>query len=320
MSETGAAIWAFLRRHPRERLLALFLAVIVWYAIREATSSEILIEDVPIEILRDEGLAVLDQSETATDVRFSGSRADLRDLTRNQVRVIVDARGRRREGPQTVAIGPGNVAGPRGTRPVFVRVDRVSFSLDREIEKIVPVKVDLQGTPPPGVEVERTISQPPAVTLRGPSSRIRDVESVRTLPIDMEGRQHSFRVRRPLVSPGAAGETRLDPDRAQVEIVLVERSVSRTVEGLAVLVLNEPGADAAATRVSPERVSVVIQGPAEALETVRPDDLQAFVDMRSVRAGEQQDLAVRVFTAAPIRIAAVNPPQVRVVRAESEEP
>lgn len=320
MSETGSAIWAFLRRHPRERLLALFLAVIVWYAIREATSSEILIEDVPIEILRDEGLAVLDQSETSTDVRFSGSRADLRDLTRNQVRVIVDARGGGREGPQVVAIGPGNVAAPRGTRPMFVRVDRVSFSLDREIEKSVPVKVDLQGTPPPGVEVERTISQPPVVTLRGPSSRLRDVDSVRTLPIDMEGRQHSFRVRRPLVAPGSPGETRLEPDRVQVEIVLVERSVSRTVEGLEVLVLDQPGADGSAATVSPDRVSVVVQGPAEALEVMRPDDLQAFVDVRPTKAGEPQDLPVRVFTTAPLRIAAVNPPQVRVLRAEVEEP
>jgi len=319
MSDAVAGVGAFLRRNPRERLLALLLAVVVWYAIREATSFEATIEDVPIEVLRDDGLAVLDQSDMGTDVRFSGSRTDIRDLARNQVRVVVDVRGKAREGPHTVAIGPGNVAAPRGARPVFVRVDRVSFSLDRETEKVVPVKVDLQGAPPPGVEVDRAVCSPAVVALRGPTSRLRGVESVRTLPIDLEGRQQTFRVRLALVPPGAPGETRLEPDRVQVEIEMAERAVSRTVEGVEVAVLTGVGAPRVAA-IAPARVSVTVQGRAEMLAELRPEDIRAFVDGGRGTASGAYEMRVHVFVASALRIVAVEPGSVAVTFQEGERP
>lgn len=319
MSDAVTGVGAFLRRNPRERLLALLLAVVVWYAIREATSFEATIEDVPIEVLRDDGLAVLDQSETNTDVRFSGSRTDIRDLARNQVRVVVDVRGKAREGPHAVAIGPGNVVAPRGARPVFVRVDRVSFSLDRESEKLVPVKVDLQGAPPPGIEVDRAICAPAVVTLRGPSSRLRDMESVRTLPIDMEGRQQAFKVRRALVTPGVPGETRLEPDRVQVEIQLAERAATRTIEGVDVAVLTGMGAPRVAS-LAPARVSVTVQGRAELLAELRPEDIRAFVDGGRGEAGGAYEMRVQVFIASAARVMAVEPGSVTVTFQEGERP
>jgi len=319
MTDADAGFAAFVRRNPRERLLALLLSVIVWYAIREATSFEATIEDVPIEILRDEGLAVLDQNEFSTDVRFSGSRTDIRELTRNQARVVVDVRGRAKEGPLTVAIGPGNVAAPRGARPVYVRLDRVSFSLDRETEKVLPVKVDLQGALPPGVEVDRVVCTPAVVTLRGPSSRLRDVENVRTLPIDMEGRQQSFKVRRSLLAPGAPGETRVEPDRVQVEIELTERSVLRTVERVDVAVLTGVGRPCVAA-VLPPQVSVTLQGRAALLDELRAEGIRAFVDAGGVTGRGAYELRVQAFTTAPARVVSVEPASVSVIFQEVNPP
>ncbi len=311
MVELPSGLRAFWRLNRGARLLAFLLAVIVWYAIREATSFEATVEDVPITVLHDEGMAVLDLSDESTDVRFAGARADIRDLSRAQTQVIVDVRGRSMEGRQTVPVSTANVRAPRGCRAVFVRVDRISFSLDREAEKTVPVKVDVQGAPPPGYEIDRFICSPAAVTVRGPSTQLDTLEFVRTAPIDLEGRLQSFKVRRNIVVPGPAWAARVEPDRVLVEAIVTERSAIRTIERAPVRLMSGTE-DRFAAVLDPARVNVVIQGLGEAITDLPETAIQPFVDVSGLPGAGPYDLKVRIYSSAAIRVLSVEPPTVKV--------
>ncbi len=301
----------FWRRNRGERALALTLAVIVWYAIREATSYDTVIEDVPIVVLRDEGVALLDLSDETTDVRFSGTRSDLRDLSRGQVQVVVDVRGRKAEGHQTIPIGPKNVRGPRGPRPVSLRVSQISFSLDHEVEKTVPIKVEVQGTPPPGFELERFVCTPAVATLRGPSSRLQSIDAVRTTPIEMEGRVQSFKVRRSVLPPGPGWAARVDPDRVSVEVFIVEQSATRVFERVPLRVLAEADMRLA-VGVSPRVVEVTAQGRNESLAGLDADTFLAFVELPKTLVAGRYELPIKIYTSAPIRVLSVMPPSATV--------
>jgi YbbR domain-containing protein len=294
------------RRNLGARALALALAIFVWSAIREATSYDTVVEDVPIIVRCDEGLALLDLSDESTDVRFRGTWTDIRDLSRDQVQVVVDVRGHSIEGPQTVAIGPENVRGPRGPRPVSLRVNRISFSLDHEVEKQVPVKVELQGSPPPGFEVERVMCTPAVVTLLGPSSRLENVEVVRTAPVELEGRTQSFKIRRAILPPGPGWAARVNPDRVWIEVTVIEQSATWVIEDVPLRVVVDVDSREV-VGLSPRVVDVTVQGRGESLPGLDATALIAFVEALNLTAPGQYELPVRVYTAAPVRVLSVSP-------------
>ncbi|MDZ4200467.1 MAG: CdaR family protein, partial [Kiritimatiellia bacterium] len=183
--------------HQRIWILALFLSIVVWYGIRAAISFDTLVTDVPIEIQLDEGWTVLERSDETADVRFRGSRGDIRDLNRDQTRIVIDMRGRADAGQQTTRLDLSRIRAPSGVRAVSIRPETLSLSLDREGERQIAVRADLQGAPPEGYEAQQWICTPASVTLRGPMARLEAVDVIRTAVVDLDGRVQSFRVRRP---------------------------------------------------------------------------------------------------------------------------
>lgn len=292
---------SFLTTNKGLKALSLFVAVVVWYGIRGAISFEAVLEDLPVEILHDEGWAVHEGADQTVDVRFRGSRADVRDMTRDQVSVTIDARGDPQRGVRTVSLVPRNVRAPTGARPFLFRPEQVQFSLDRESERRVPVRSDVQGQVPDGFEIDDVICTPDTVLVRAPSAQLEGVEFVRTTPIELDGRIQSFRIRKTLVPPGGA---RLDPERVQVEVLIREHASSRDMASVPVHVLMPPGVQAPV--LEPGSVIVEVQGRPEVLRGLDPGAIRAYVEMRG--SGDPAGLhPVLVHVPAGIRVVRVVP-------------
>lgn len=294
------------------KLLSLLLATIVWFAIREAISFETVISDVPVHIRHDEGWAVLERSDETVDIRFRGSRADLAELTRERIKVTVNVRGDQTNRARIVVkITPDNIKAPGGARPVHIEPEQITFSMDREGERMIPVKAEIQDKLPDGFEIEQIVCTPATVLLRGPLSKLQDVDAVHTMPIELEGRVQSFKTRRSLVAPPAVVTARLDPDRVQVELTVVEHSATRRFEGLPVGVLRPPG-PATSSDVRPERVDVEFQGRDAVLKNLTLESIHAYVDATQLGAGSRYELPVQIFAPSGLRVLSVKPDVVSV--------
>lgn len=295
------------------RGLAVFLAVVVWYAIRAAISHDTLVTDVPVEIHHDEGWAVLERSDETADIRFRGSRADVRDLIREHVRVVIDGRGQSQAGQKTVRIDPSSVRAPSGVRAISVRPETVTFSLDREGERQVPVRADLQGSLPDGYEVSQWSSTPASVLLRGPMTRVETVETIRTAPIELDGREQSFRVRRSLVPPPQLAAAKFDPDRVQVDVTILEEyTSSRVLEDVPLSLLTQPGGPAPVW-IEPDRVTVTLQGRADVLRRLDASRVLAFVDASPLAESDEVELPVVIPPIeGGVRLVSVSPSFARV--------
>jgi YbbR domain-containing protein len=292
-------------------LLAFFLAVIVWYAVRAATRFDTVVTDVPIEIQSDEGWAVLDRSAETANVRFQGSRSDVRDLDRSRVQIVIDARGQAAPGYRTVRIRTGDVRSSAPVRATLVRPDSLTFSLDREGERSIPVRVEYQGALPDGYEVDQTACSPATVTVRGPMQWLDAAEVIRTAPIDLDGRVQTFQVRRPLVAPQGLETVRMTPDRVQVEVSILEHAANHTVTGVPILLLTPPSVPAPEL-LSPGTVSVELQGRADVVRGLDAGRVRAFVDCAGALPSGEIELPVSVHVAPGVRLVSVKPSAVRV--------
>ncbi len=292
------------------KLISLFVAVVVWYGIRGAISFESVLEDLPVHIVHDEGWAIQEGEAQTVDVRFRGSRGDIRDITRDQVEVSIDARGETSPGTRSVTVSPRNVRAPPGARPIHIRPEQIAFSLDRESEITLPVVPDFQGQLPDGFEIEHVLCTPVEVAVRAPSAHLENVEGIRTAPIDLDGRIQSFRVRRALVPVGAA---RPDPDRVQIEVLIREHGSVRDTVTVPVQVLVRPGEQA--PPVSPREVLVELQGRPDVMRTLDSSNIRAYVRMDAATEPPRQTVAVRVHAPAGIRVLRITPDSVERNRA-----
>lgn len=304
------------RQRQWMRALALALAIVVWIVIREAISQEAIVFDVPVTFVHEPGFAVLERSVDTVDIRFRGSRSDLSGLKPSDLTVSVDVRNlgesRSRE---TIDLRPFMVRAPGGARAVSLTPAEIVISMDREGELDIPVRAELQDKPPEGFAVERFVCEPAAVRLRGPLSKLQEVESLVTAPIGLEGRTRSFKTRVSVLPPSGLPLARIEPERVQVEVVIAEHSATRVFERVPVRLMSKSGAPGLGrVQMAPMAVTITLQGREAILKDLTPEQILLFVDCSGVSAagGATYELPVQWVLPAGVRAVSAEPATVRL--------
>ncbi|MCS6770914.1 MAG: CdaR family protein [Kiritimatiellae bacterium] len=300
------------RNNWRLKLISVALAVFAWYAVREFTSYTSVVREVRVNVLLDEGWAVLDRSVEDVDVLCRGSQSDIRYLTRDQVRVEVDLRGRSVPGAIEVPLRPQNVKISGGARAVSVEPPELTLTLDREGERVVRVRPDIVGNPPEGFELAEITATPAEVRLQGPQGRLAAVSEVRTAPIDLEGRLKSFSLTRTILPPSELWSARVDPDRARVDVRIVERSSAAELSGIPIRLLVPPGTPQIRIIDGRDQVKLTIRGRADAVRQLTTTNVTAFVDCSGLEPGRAAELPVLVNAPAGVEIVNREPSHITV--------
>ncbi len=294
------------------KLVALVLAITSWYAIRRVISHEKVVRDVPVNILLDEGWAVLDRSANSVDVLFGGSQGAIASLHSDDIRVVADMRGEASGGSVVVPLTPKHVQGALGgVRAMQVRPAEITLSLDQEGYNQLPVKAQIVSEPPVGYEVGKVVTTPASARLYGSLQRIREVDALQTEPIDLKGRVTSFEVRTPIASPSERWVARIEPDSALVNVTLVERSTSKTLKDVRVSALLSPELGPR-VRIRPNKVDLVLSGRAELVEALEKEDLRAYVDCTDLGPSGNYTLPVRLHAVDGISATTIEPDAVSV--------
>lgn len=299
-------------RNKGAKLAALILAILAWYAVRAAISFETVVTDIPLALQVNDGWTIMSRSARTVDVVFKGSQDDIRYLNRDQVKVAVDLRGQPLQETMTVPIVPSDVTSPGAARALYVQPAEITVQLDREGEKQAPVKVDFQGSPQDGYELEKVVCTPASVRVFGPERRLAELETLYTTPVDLEDRTRSFRKNRvALAAPADGVGLRFEPDAVQVEALLVERAATQVLRDLPVDVLHPPGSRVS-VEVWPGKVTLTLKGRTEALRLANRNMVRTYVDCTEIETPAQYNLPVRVSAPPGLAVAEIEPPLVQV--------
>ncbi len=179
------------------KLLSLIFALVLWFFVMGEQKLEVGYA-VPLELKNTPaGMMVANEVPSLVDVRISGPRTLLMNLSPTDIRISVDLED----------LQPGLTTFRRLEErldiPGTLKVTRLSPSfidvkLERIKEKSVPVKVMLSGNPEPGHEVATVAVKPERVVVEGAESEIKTVNEVSTEAVDLEGVMESFTLIVPL--------------------------------------------------------------------------------------------------------------------------
>jgi len=174
-----------LLRNMPLKLVSLALATLLWFVIAGEKTSEMGLS-VPVELKNfPKDLELTGDAVNAVDVRLRASPSIIQSLGPQEVSAHVDLTGVR-EGEHIVNLTAESIRIPFGVKVVRINPSTLTLTLERTVQKVVPVRPRLLGRPAPGHEVAEVTSSPAEVRVAGPKSRVQEVEGAFTEPVSVE--------------------------------------------------------------------------------------------------------------------------------------
>ena len=305
----------------RWKIVALVLAVIVFYTVRSRISDTITLS-LPVEAEKEPGLAVLKADPFSVRVTFRGAYADLQQLGLHEMRILLRPRANASGGSELVHVRSGDVRGrPSGARVVGIEPESVMLTFDRQDQMMLPVAPPpVEGKPLRG-RVELDYS-PRMVLVKGAHRQLQEWQSadfhLQTQPVNVEGCVQSFTKNVEIATPGAAWQAEVVPREVSVKVNIVTEQSTREMRDVPVLIAA-PASRKRTWQALPSTVQVRLTGPGEVVDAITPETLVVLADARRASADEPTVVPVQVHLPPGVVLDAVESEPVAVVLLRNEE-
>ena len=176
-----------LTEHWRLKLLALLMALALWFFVGSAERTEIALA-LPVEYVGLEGPLTLEgPRREMVDVHLRATRWAAAQVSPATVRIRVDVSGLR-EGDNLVHLMPETVQAPPGVHVTRLTPAWATVRTARAATRTVQVVPQVQGRPAADHVLGPVVVDPATVQIKGPRTTIEGRTVIETLPVDVSGR------------------------------------------------------------------------------------------------------------------------------------
>jgi len=172
------------------KLLSVFLAVFLWVVVLGEQKVDVTV-NVPLTLSLPTVLMLVNELPESLEVHLRGPKTLVTSLAPRDL-TFSEPPGKLAEGENFILIREDMVRVPRGIQVVDVSPHRIRVVLESLSERDIEVSPRVEGAPAAGFVVRRVISVPARVRMSGPTSEIRRLTQVQTLPINLTGQMASF--------------------------------------------------------------------------------------------------------------------------------
>ncbi len=182
-----------------------------------------------------------------------------------------------------------------------------SISLTRGYpEKILPVKPRIIGKPAPGYYISQILANPNEIRIFGNYSKISNIDSLETIPIDVNGITKTLSVKvPPALEEGlniVEGETSL----IEVTIQVKESIIQKTLKNIPVI--PQDLSPFVSCEIEPKVVDVIVEGQNILIDKINEEDIKVFVELTNSFQVEQK-----------VKVQTILPEGLSLIRIEPEE-
>ena len=171
----------------------MFLAIFLWVVVLGEQKVDVTV-NVPLTLTLPAGLMLVNDLRESLEVHLRGPKTLVTSLAPREV-TFSEPPGKLVEGENFIPIREDMVRVPRGIQVMDAAPHRIRVVLEALSERDIEVSPRVEGMPAAGFVVRRVISVPARVRMSGPTSEIRRLTQVRTLPVNLSGQMASFSVR-----------------------------------------------------------------------------------------------------------------------------
>jgi YbbR domain-containing protein len=294
-------------RNPGLKLMALLLAVALWFTVAGQQNVERTIT-VPLDFRNPPAdLEILGEKQDAVEVRVVGSSTVLSRLDPGEVVAVVDLTGAR-PGPRLFHLRTDEVRVPYGVTVLQVTPATIGLEFEKSARRRVRVVPAVEGEPAPGFVAGAITSDPATIDVIGPESHLKSLTAATTEPISIAGERASVTDTVTIGVPDSAVRL-VEPTSARVIIEITPAPVERVLTDVPIRWRNLN--EGLTARVTPSTTTVTVRGRRDAIDAMRAETVDAFVDLAGLGPG-QYNLRVQFDPTESFGVAATEPAFVQV--------
>lgn len=272
----------FLRDGLR-KLIALLLAVMLYFAVSSRITKERIINNVPVKVTLSGELAGAD-GKYFTNVTIKGSEEAIASVTSDELaaHVVVTPNHLDSGDTYSVRLTPAMFSTRSGV--TVTRSDKLVLHLQKVISRKVPVEAKYSGKLSKDFNVTESLVIPSEVTITGAENVVNSLRSVTTQEIPLSRTIFdSFEFNTPLA---LSGNIKSEPESVLVQTSISKRKAQKEFKAVPVLLLSgSEQSDFAVSFAKPDTtVDIVVSGSASALAAVKSVDLKPYVDASRVNS------------------------------------
>jgi YbbR domain-containing protein len=294
------------------KVLALLITGVLWLSVASRPVNEITLTSVPIEIqnLPESPHLIVSEYETLTArVSLRGPRDVLDSLRPHDLTVIADM-SNVEPGVRVIQLRLDRNRLPTSAQEQSIEPRSIRLTVERVVEREVPVKPRLDGEPPPGYEMSWVVV-PSTVVITGAASQVRQIDHVSTETVSLTDQTASF-TESVVIDTASPNVTVLNDSDSTVElhVYIKELHKERVFEHVPVVLAGGPPS----ARPEPRFVTVVLYGPRSLIDSIGPGDVSVTIEYGK-DPGNQVEVAPQVKVAKDpgrVTVRNVEPASVRI--------
>jgi len=290
------------------KVLALLITGVLWLSVASRPVSQVAMSGA-IEFSLPESHAVSKYDTLTARVYLEGPRDTLDSLRTGQLTVTADMSDVE-PGVRVIALKVDPSRLPTNVRVKEIEPPTITVTVERVVEKEVPVSPRWEGEPPTGYDLIDWQITPPTVKIAGAESQMKELTRVSTETVRLTDKINSF-AEKVAIDIGSPNYT-ISEDIARkvmLQVTIEETRKTRVIENIPVVVTGAPSR----SRPLPRSVSVTLYGARSAIDEITISDVSvgveyqpgsrtftpvvtlspAFIDRLAVRSIEPKTISVR---------------------------
>ena len=281
----------FIKNDPFRKLLAFFLALLLftyYYTSKETRIEEL---EVPVEITLPEGYYLLAGKPATAKVRLSCGPFAAKENLKEKVKLNVDLSREVLSGRMVHDVTLKKYAVTErlsDAKVTSVKPANITLRVERQMTKEVKVNVDLTQKVilTEGYEVAKVSCIPDKVILSGPASFLKEIDSISTVEIPFDATIiKSFFYSAKLIPPKDQPLISMTPEKVTVNLTVAKSHSEKTFRQVPVKLLMGSSVDTVTgvQIVSAKVVDVTVTGLKNAVDRISESDLIPYADVSAIR-------------------------------------
>ena len=272
----------FIKRDFVRKVIALALALIVYFVVLEKLGGEREISGVTVNMTIPNTLVELEDKPQLISVKVRGSERTLKRLTENDfsIDLKVDESKYVPKKPYSLLIDAKDVKAPFGVTVLSTKPSLLFIDFDRLASKTVSLRAafDPDSKLPDGYVVGKSVLSPSDIRVTGPSSIVDKIESMQTRPIPLSSITQSFEYGAEVATTGTA--LKVSPSKALVQVEVLKESDSRLFKNVPIRILKSSGFKRLSVEMlSAPNAEIAVTGPKGQIELMRDEEVKPYIDI-----------------------------------------
>jgi len=287
------------------KIISVIIAVIVWFIVATSEQQEVSFY-VPVKFKNEgEGLKAFTDTSLIS-VLVKGPKISMKNFTFNDIKIEIDL-SNFQSGEYLYRIKPTDVMLPSGIHLIRLEPQDIRIMIDKLGKKTVKVIPSFIGDLKDGYKISSVVITPSYVTIYGTSKKIKALESVETLPINISGVDGNLKQKVGI----KVGEIISDakPGEVQVELKIVENIIVKNLNNLS-FVLENLNPHFKVVRINPDRVDLSVKGRSDKLNSL--DNLKLFVDLSKINKDGIYELPIKVTGTEGVEVVDIIPSKIKI--------